>query len=845
MKKNLFLFGLFVAICLFNLLESIAQPSQTEFANYITISNGEFHDGNNVFKPFCINYIEDFACYLNDLTDSIFYIAPHFNYSNTGTEHKQTIINDSLYDWHWCYGTNGQTEMDTAKAKLEHDLKVMDSLGFNVVRLRSGIYWKNDILHIPTGSYARYFELMDTLIAKCAQHGLRVILVMSDDTNVYKQFDNFCVCLDSITRHFSNNKTVMAYVVFAEPGYKWKTNPDNNKNDKLMISNWSRKWYYLIKKNAPNQLVTYGLDGINNVLFWDPSALTYDFLSMHFYYHSSNSMISSDAVNSYLKWMNDNVDDVWVLGENGFSGTNSDLCIYNFNSKTGTEKAQHNYVNLTMQKALECGCKGYAWWQYQEVKWNSCLEDYFGLITHYPNERLKMAHSLFPTFKFRMVEDTCGRPDCYYNIPGYSRANISGVVRDQNSNPIKDAFVVAWSDTYATSYSTFTNNQGEYTIYTPVDTVLNEVRISQKGYTQVRLFAQNSTFNTTTLTHINYDGWKKNWANINYPIAGDNPIIASADTIVVGNFCGDEAQELLAVRFSTSMATLYCFQIDHWEQIWIGTIGGWVIRSIDKFSAGDFDGDGQDELLCFQNVSGAWVSVFHFDSLYPTDPWQYFWTNMGSGYIGNWYIVSGDVIEPGYFYDSTYSSLMCIRNKSFTKALHQRFLTNVWSWSQIWSNNSYIGSWALSSVDNYYVGDFSGDGIDELLCAQVTVGDSDWMKLLQYNSLWDTLWTNNGQSGYAGINPYRGLLHVGNFDQDGADELLGVGTWATKFDFNTLNQWEWSWSTYESGRLSDWTVTPNHLIFFMKAMTDVPDYLFVGRWPPRSFRLNAYSFDPQ
>lgn len=159
--------------------------------------------------------------------------------------------------------------------------------------------------------------------------------------------------------------------------------------------------------------------------------------------------------------------------------------------------------------------------------------------------------------------------------------------------------------------------------------------------------------------------------------------------------------------------------------------------------------------------------------------------------------------------------------------------------------NTYIGPWCINSIDKYYVGDFSGDGIDELFCVQVSNGTSDKMTLMQYNTSWSTLWTNNGISEGVGIYPYRAFLHVGNFDVDRADELLGVSSWATKFDLNTSNQWDWSWSTYDSGRLSDWTVNPNHRMFFMKVMTNVPDYLFVFSGTPRiNFRFNAYSYNP-
>ena len=840
MKKQLLY--VFMAVCLFAIFKSKGQPYQPEFANYITISNGEFKDGSNVFKPLCINYLVDYDYYIDSAK---YYIAPHFCYSNVYRDHKQTKINDNSAVSHWGYGDNGKNEMDSAKIKLNRDLKKIDSLGFNVVRLRPSISWRNNILHIPTGSYTEYFRLTDSLIAKCTALGLRVIMVLSDDTNTYKQFDQYCIYLDSVTSHYSNNKTVMAYVVYMEPSYKWK---NAKENDKIMISNWSRKWYYLIKKNAPNQLISYGLDGIKNILFWDPAALTYDFLSMHFYYGSSYSFISTSAVNSYFKWMNDNVNDLWVLGETGFSGTNSDICIYNIHSETGTENDQFIYADNTMQKALECGCKGYSWWQYQDVKWNSCLQNYFGLITYYPVEGLKKVHSLFPTYKFRIAENPCNRPDSYYNIPDYPSSNFSGMVQDQNSDPISDALVIAWSNTNKSYYSTFTDSQGEYTIHTPQDTVVGLVWISHKGYTDKNFFHTNS-FESTTLTRINYNKWKKNWTNENYPAIGDTLIIHSQDTVVIGNFYGDEAQEVFVISTFSQTAALYQFHTNHWEKIWDGTIGDWQFSIGDKFYAGDFNGNGYDDLLCLQNTTQPLASIFSYDPQTPITPWISIWSNLGNGNIGNWNYQPGDVILPGYFNDSIYCSLMCIRNQDRRKrALCQQLSSGSWvSW---WTatnifNDTYIGSWCLGVFDNYYVGDFSGDGIDELFCTQVTNGTTNKMRLMQYNNSWSSLWTNNGISEGVGIYPYRANLHVGNFDSDRADELLGVGTWATKFDFSTSSEWNWSWSTYESGRLSDWTVNPSHRMFFMKVMTDVPGYLFVSRWISNNdFRFNAYSYDP-
>lgn len=844
MGKKYLILRLMAMVFLFDFFGCNYVIAQKGFDNYITISNGEFWNGDTVFKPLCINYVVDYACNVKVSTNKKYYIAPCFNYSDTGSGHLQTEINDILYDWHLCYGTDGNTEMINAQAKLNRDLDSIDSLGFNVVRLRPAIYWKNNVLHIPTGSYAKYFELTDDLIAKCAEHGLRVILVLEADTFGYSYFNQYCVYLDSVTRHYSTNKAVMAYVVFAEPGYKWRT---INNNDKLLISNWSRKWYYLIKKNAPNQLVTYALDGIGNVLFWDPSALTYDFLTMHFYYGASDPDISKMAIHSYFRWMNDNVEDVWVLGETGFSGT-TDNC--QEDPRVGTDTAQYQYAEYTMLKALSCGCKGYSWWQYQDVKWNDCFQDYLGIFTHYPHERAKPVASLFPSYPPHPQYMACERPNCYYNIPNYPHENIYGVVLDQNANPIRDAYVVAWSTSCHTSYSTFTDNQGRYTISTPEDTILSLVWVSQKGYTSKTIDHTGTAIDTYHLTRINYNGWQKNWTNSNYPVTGDNFVIHNSDVVVVGNFYGDEAHEMLLVNRSTGTASMYRFSINHWSRIWHGTIYGWQISSTDKFYAGDFNGDGYDEVLCVQNVQNGWANIYQFvyNLHQPNNPWQYVWTNSGNGKIGNWNYDPGDIILPGRFNDTTYCSLLCIRNVFRPKGLCQRLSSG--SWETLWSPVIGIGPMdtTLTSplgFDQYYVGDFNGDKLDELLCTDVSNGSTDMMKLIRYDNGWNTLWTNNGQSDGVAIYPYRANLLLGNFDKDRADEILGVSSWATKFDFNTNNQWDWSWSTYQSAKLSDWVVNPNHQLFFMKVMTDVPDYLFIGRWIQNNyFRFDGYSFDP-
>ena len=108
------------------------------------------------------------------------------------------------------------------------------------------------------------------------------------------------------------------------------------------------------------------------------------------------------------------------------------------------------------------------------------------------------------------------------------------------------------------------------------------------------------------------------------------------------------------------------------------------------------------------------------------------------------------------------------------------------------------------------------------------------------NSSWNTLWSNSGDN-TVGIYPYRNQLVIGNFDFDDKDEILGIYTWATKFDFDN-NSLNWSWSTGAS-TLSDWDVNYNANCFFMHTIEKAPDYLFTIEEENNSYSAEMFSMN--
>ena len=105
--------------------------------------------------------------------------------------------------------------------------------------------------------------------------------------------------------------------------------------------------------------------------------------------------------------------------------------------------------------------------------------------------------------------------------------------------------------------------------------------------------------------------------------------------------------------------------------------------------------------------------------------------------------------------------------------------------------------------DRYYIGDFNGDGVDEVLTVDGLTGSDSKMSVMRFNSSNNTwsnppLWSVNGDPHDGGIYDYRANLVVGDFDGDNKDEVLGVApgssnAWITMFHFES-NTWVFGWS---------------------------------------------------
>lgn len=274
----------------------------------------------------------------------------------------------------------------------------------------------------------------------------------------------------------------------------------------------------------------------------------------------------------------------------------------------------------------------------------------------------------------------------------------------------------------------------------------------------------------------------------------------TTDKYLAGDFDNDGQDELLAIS-TAGWAQQMQWSAGNWSWMWgnsgSGSIALWAMNSTDKYYAGDFDDDGQDEVLAIS--ASGWAHLMQWNGT----TWQFVWGNGGSGQIALWNMATTDRFYPGDFDSDGRDELLGISTSGWAHLMEW----NGSSWQFVWGNSGsgQIALWNLGTNDRYLVGDYDSDGQDEFLALSTT----GWAHVMHWNgAAWQWLWGNGG-SGTIGL----WLMNTGDrylsgdFDDDGQEEVLAIssGGWVHLMQWNG-GGWTWLWGNGGSASLALWSI---------------------------------------
>jgi len=173
----------------------------------------------------------------------------------------------------------------------------------------------------------------------------------------------------------------------------------------------------------------------------------------------------------------------------------------------------------------------------------------------------------------------------------------------------------------------------------------------------------------------------------------------------------------------------------------------------DEIHVGDFDGNGKDDLLCHNTVSGRKEIRFSQKEPFEETQWSH---DMG------WCTGNDAQLLIGDFNGDKRSDIMCHHKKTGYK--WYSFATSEGHFAG--TSHHHNMRWCYHGGSKVHVGDFNGDGKDDILCHDPR------------NNAW-IAYANNagkiiGNSHHSVLKKCSGVLHVGYFDNDKRADVICI-----------------------------------------------------------------------
>jgi hypothetical protein len=447
----------FALSCNKNLNNTIDKlPAELEF---VYTSGKEFKLENQRFFPIMLNYCVKFRS-----VNGEFFASSIKEYENP-----------KIYEGN---------SRDSSLNVLRGHFKLIKELGFNTIRLigtdkisrnqngHVGFSISNgdneEFISIETGSKKIIDALKDiVLLAKELDLHLMVLLkppIKNPEITLFTK---------QVLTAFKNETSVFSYDFFNEPLY-FDIN-DNSQDPYIfrekkdaysIVSNWKE----MMMLYAPNQLFTIGFAEPIEVFEWDPTILPVDFVNMHTYHPL--------RVPNEIYWYSKHIEKPWMIGETSLPADNDSI----------SYDDQLQFLKEAYLRMINCGGSGFGWWAFQDdTGWGNFEHFYTSLLNHEgvtftADGKHRILGSVKPAgLEVKNLSKLKPSYSCpcwsnYYNMLGYENYVIEGcVLKAGVLKPAKGAIIRGWSNDWSIGANTFTDENGNFTLYSNTEFVHFEI----------------------------------------------------------------------------------------------------------------------------------------------------------------------------------------------------------------------------------------------------------------------------------------------------------------------------------------------------------------------------------
>lgn len=428
-----------------------------EQQDFVQLSENQFEYRGEPYFPLIVNYVLELR-----KIEGEYRVVPFRAYENPETYGSETLADLEIE----CRG----------------HLQIMKDMGFNGMRLcmnrmdvdEKGFFYPTDSAYTETRMYIdeSYDEILnayDHYVRIAAEMDMKIMWLLrspADDERI-------TTFTQLLLKKFRNQPAIFAYDFINEPLYFDFMRLQNKKEIVEEVESWNQ----MMKRFAPNQLLTVGLAEPLEVFRWDPSILPVDFIAFHTY----NPL----RVFNEIYWYETYGGKPWMLGETGLQA-DGDSISYEDQVMFNRRVAQH---------IVSCGGLGMGIWEFQEVVAEDFEGNKLGLInktgtTTSSDGKYTMVGTIKPAghdVKNLLPVDSlvpCEKQVNYYNMVGYDNYVLRGrIINEVTNQPIEGAVVRGWNLAWDVGQNTFTNENGEFTLYSNAH--CRHFRISAPGMEMV------------------------------------------------------------------------------------------------------------------------------------------------------------------------------------------------------------------------------------------------------------------------------------------------------------------------------------------------------------------------